>query len=197
MNEEKEEYNIMENELYTVKWLNENYHVNFEKLYKFIYKRLYLFARNFLMDEALADDIVQEVFLGLWNKGKEMREDIPLERYLFISIRNSCVDYHRRLNILDKYQRHLIESEAMVYFPYGEEEAERSIKIRKLLGKLPDMQRQVVELSTWEGLKYKEIAERLNIAEGTVHTHIKRAYKFIKEHWVLLLTFSICVFDIK
>lgn len=63
----------MEHELYTVKWLNENYSAHFEELYKSIYKRLYFFARNFLMDEALADDIVQEVFLGLWNKGKEMQ----------------------------------------------------------------------------------------------------------------------------
>ena len=141
------------------------------------------------MDEALADDIVQEVFLGLWNKGKDMRGDIPLERYLFISTRNLCVDYHRKLNIVDKYQKHLIESEAKVYFPYGEEESERELKVRKLLGELPDMQRQVLELSVMEGLKYKEVAERLNIAEGTVHTHIKRAYKYIKSHLIFLLAF--------
>ena len=179
----------MEHELYTVKWLNENYSAHFEELYKSIYNRLYFFARNFLMDEALADDIVQEVFLGLWNKGKEMREDIPLERYLFISTRNLCVDYHRRLNILDKYQKHLMEAVAMVYFPYGGEETERAVKVRELLDELPDMQRQVLKLSIWEGLKYKEVAERLNIAEGTVHTHIKRAYKYIKSHLVLLLIF--------
>ena len=179
----------MDNELYTVKWLNESYSAHFEKLYKQIYRRLFLFARNFLMDEALADDIVQEVFLGLWNKGKDMRGDIPLERYLFISTRNLCVDYHRKLNIVDKYQKHLIESEAMVYFPYGEEGSERELKVRKLLGELPDMQRQVLELSVMEGLKYKEVAERLNIAEGTVHTHIKRAYKYIKSHLIFLLAF--------
>ena len=55
---------------------------------------------------------------------------------------------------MDKYQKHLIESEAMVYFPYSEEESERELKIRKLLGELPDMQRQVLELSVMEGLKY-------------------------------------------
>ena len=166
----------MDNELYTVKWLNESYSAHFERLYKQIYRRLFIFARNFLMDETLADDIVQEVFLGLWNKGKDMRSDIPLERYLFISTRNLCVDYHRKLNIVDKYQKHLIESE-------------RELKIRKLLGELPDMQRQVLELSVMEGLKYKEVAERLNIAEGTVHTHIKRAYKYIKSHLIFLLAF--------
>jgi len=90
---------------------------------------------------------------------------------------------------VDKYQKHLIESEAMVYFPYGEEESERELKVRKLLGELPDMQRQVLELSVMEGLKYKEVAERLNIAEGTVHTHIKRAYKYIKSHLIFLLAF--------
>ena len=63
--------------MYTVEWLNEDYSEHFEGLYKFMYKRLYLFARNFLMDEALADDVVQEVFMGLWNKGKSMPENIP------------------------------------------------------------------------------------------------------------------------
>ena len=77
----------------------------------------------------------------------------------------------------------------MVYFPYGGEETERAVKVRELLDELPDMQRQVLKLSIWEGLKYKEVAERLNIAEGTVHTHIKRAYKYIKSHLVLLLIF--------
>ena len=95
----------MSDELYTVEWLNEDYSEHFEGLYKFMYKRLYLFARNFLMDEALADDVVQEVFMGLWNKGKSMPENIPLERYLFTSVRNLCVDHHRKLNIIDKYQK--------------------------------------------------------------------------------------------
>ena len=44
----------------TIRWLKENYSEHFERLYKMMYKRLYLFARNFLMDEELADDIVQE-----------------------------------------------------------------------------------------------------------------------------------------
>lgn len=184
----------MSDELYTVEWLNEDYSEHFEGLYKFMYKRLYLFARNFLMDEALADDVVQEVFMGLWNKGKSMPENIPLERYLFTSVRNLCVDHHRKLNIIDKYQKHLVESEAMVYFPYEEEESERERKVKKLLAELPDMQRQVLELSVVEGLKYKEVAERLNIAEGTVHTHIKRAYKYIKTHLAFLLLFLYMIF---
>ncbi|WP_065219152.1 MULTISPECIES: RNA polymerase sigma factor [Butyricimonas] len=184
----------MSDELYTVKWLNENYPVHFEVLYKSMYKRLYILARNFLMDEELADDVIQDVFMGLWNKGKNMPGDIPLERYLFTSVRNLCVDHHRKLNIVDKYQKHLVESEAFVYFPYEEKETEREIKVKKLLSELPDMQRQVLELSVMEGLKYKEVAERLNIAEGTVHTHIKRAYKYIKTHLLFLLLFLYVIF---
>ena len=80
----------MEHELYTVKWLNENYSAHFEELYKSIYKRLYFFARNFLMDEALADDIVQEVFLGLWNKGKRC-EKIFLWNVICLYQRETCV----------------------------------------------------------------------------------------------------------
>lgn len=184
----------MSEELYTIKWLNEDYSVHFECLYKIMYKRLYLFARNFLMDEALADDIVQEVFVGLWKKGKTMIGDIPLERYLFTSVKNLCVDHHRKLHIIDRYQKHLVESEAIVYYPYVEEESEREKKIKMLLAELPDMQRQVLELSILKGLKYREIAVRLNIAEGTVHTHIKRAYKYIKTHLTFLLLFLYLIF---
>ena len=137
----------------TIRWLKENYSEHFERLYKMMYKRLYLFARNFLMDEELADDIVQEVFVGLWTKGKMMKLDIPLERYLFTSVR-----------------------------------------MKRVFAELPDMQRQVLVLSVVEGLKYREVAERLKISEGTVHTHIKRAYKYIKEHLLSLLLFVLLVF---
>ena len=68
----------MSDELYTVEWLNEDYSEHFEGLYKFMYKRLYLFARNFLMDEALADDVVQEVFMGLWYAGKYSTGTLPV-----------------------------------------------------------------------------------------------------------------------
>ena len=179
----------MSEKLYTIKWLKEDYSTHFECLYSIMYKRLYLFARNFLMDETLADDIVQDVFVNLWKKGKTMLGDISLERYLFTSVKNLCVDYHRKLNIVDRYLKHLAESEVISYYPYIAEESEKEIKMRKVLAKLPDMQRQVLELSVLDGLKYKEIAERLNIAEGTVHTHMKRAYKFIKINLVFGLLF--------
>ncbi|MBS7196652.1 MAG: RNA polymerase sigma-70 factor [Bacteroidales bacterium] len=171
----------------TIGWLKESYSEHFERLYKMMYRRLYLFARNFLMDEGLADDIVQEVFVGLWAKGKTMKSDIPLERYLFTSVRNLCIDYHRKLNIVDRYQRHLLETEIFVIFPYEEGFSERELKMKRVFAELSEMQRQVLELSVVEGLKYREVAERLKISEGTVHTHIKRAYKYIKEHLFSLL----------
>lgn len=167
---------------YTVGWLNENFSDHFGCLYKHMYKRLFLFARNFLMDEELADDMVQEIFMTLWLKGKGMKKDIPLERYLFTSIRNLCIDHLRKLNIIDKHQKHLLETEAMVCYSFEDDHSERAEKVRKVLAELPEMQRQVLELSVVEGLKYKEVAARLNIAEGTVHTHIKRAYKYFKDH---------------
>lgn len=177
----------------TIGWLKESYPEHFERLYKMMYKRLYLFARNFLMDEELADDIVQEVFVGLWTKGKMMKSDIPLERYLFTSVRNLCIDYHRKLNIVDRYQKHLLETEAFVMFPCEEGESERELRMKRVFAELPEMQRQVLELSVVEGLKYREVAERLKISEGTVHTHIKRAYKYIKEHLFSLLLFVLLI----
>ena len=170
----------MDNERYTIGWLKEDYRKRFEWLYKTMYRQMAVFARNFLRDDDLAEDMVQEVFANLWTKGKEMRDDIVLEPYLQTAIKNLCIDYLRKLNIADKYQQHVLSTEAISYTPEEEEEPERVVKLREAMKELPEMQRQVLELSAVEGLKYKEIAERLNIAEGTVHTHVKRAYKVIK-----------------
>ena len=91
-------------EKYTAGWLKSHYTAHFEVLYKETYKRLYLFASNFLRDEETAGDLVQDVFTGLWEKGKNMRDDIALVPYLQTAIRNLCVDYHRKLQIEDRYQ---------------------------------------------------------------------------------------------
>lgn len=168
-------------EKYTAGWLKSHYTAHFEVLYKETYKRLYLFASNFLRDEETAGDLVQDVFTGLWEKGKNMRDDIALVPYLQTAIRNLCVDYHRKLQIEDRYQQHAQATEAVSY-TLEEEEDGRLARLRELMKELPEMQRQVIELSTEEDLSYKEIAARLKIAEGTVHTHIKRAYKFLKQH---------------
>lgn len=178
----------------TIKWLNEDYSARFECLYKSMYRRLYIYARTFLMDEGLADDVVQEVFMNLWNKGRGMPDKIVLEPYLFTSVKNLCIDYHRKLNIVDRYQKHLQETEALLFYPSEGEASERESKMKKLMAELPEMQRQVLELSVVEGLKYREVAERLDIAEGTVHTHIKRAYKYIKSHLTLLFAFIYLIF---
>ena len=103
----------MDNERYTIGWLKEDYRKRFEWLYKTMYRQMAVFARNFLRDDDLAEDMVQEVFANLWTKGKEMRDDIVLEPYLQTAIKNLCIDYLRKLNIADKYQQHVLSTEAI------------------------------------------------------------------------------------
>lgn len=165
---------------YTIQWLNSDYSRNFEILYKLLFRRLFLFARTFLMDDETAEDIVQDVFMSLWKKSKDLRKDTLLQPYLYASVRNLCIDYHRKLNIQDKYQKHLQTVEALT--GWENESSEKEEKIKKLFAKLPEKQRQVLELSIAKGLKYKEIAQQLGIEEETVHTHIKRAYQFFRKH---------------
>ena len=62
-------------------------------------------------------------------------------------------------------------------------------KVKACLDKLPEQQRRVLELKVFRDMSYREIAETLNISELTVHTHIKRAYKFIRSSLPLLYCF--------
>lgn len=170
---------------YTVAWLKQDYRAHFESLYKQMYKRLYVFARNYLFDEYAAEDIVQEVFTMLWTKGHSLKEDVVLPTYLLASVKNLCLDYHRRLKIEDRYQKHMQETEACLY-EMEEEDTSLLDRVREVTSKLSEMQQKVLELSVEKGLKYKDIAKMLNVSEETVHTHVKRAYNFIRKNLLCL-----------
>lgn len=173
-----------------MKWLLADVEKHFEILYKSLYRRLYLFANHYLMDEQLAEDTVQEVFAQLWHKTSHWKkEDIRLEPYLFRMLKNSCIDYHRRVSIIDRYHKHLSEVQAWIDYPFESDESEQALRVKEIVSALSEMQQKIIRLSVVDGLKYKEIADRLGIAEGTVHTHIKRAYRTIKKRWSMLILF--------
>ena len=161
----------------------------FEVVFNRYYAGLYRFALAYLMNRELAEDVVQEVFCSLWTSSLSIPESTHLKSYLYASVKHACLDYFKHLQVIDINQDKL--TEALIFSGTIEYEDNEDLleKVKACLDKLPEQQRRVLELKVFRDMSYREIAETLNISELTVHTHIKRAYKFIRSSLPLLYCF--------
>lgn len=161
---------------------------SFERLYYSYTPRLCNYAHRFLQDKQMAEDLVQESYVRLWEKyaGKDCDTCIPL---LFMIVRNKCLDHLKHLSLKRSVFSAPIHPEcveSLYSLDFGADDktlyAELEKEIRKVAESLPDRCREVFILSRMEGLKNKEIAQRLGISEKAVEKHITRALKEFKAH---------------
>ena len=161
--------------------------------FRFYYRPLCLYAMHYLHDMNLVEDTVQDCFTKLWEKITDKEKSINLKKplsseksvsnlksYLYVMVRNHCLDLLKKDNLVD-YQT--IPSD-LTDILSDEEAEERSLIEARLwtaIDSLPEKCRQVFLLSKRDGLKYKEIAELLNISKKTVENQISKALKTLKE----------------
>lgn len=141
-------------------------------------------ASEFIKDDFIAETIVGDVILYLWEKRETIEIQSSLRAYLIRAVRNKCLNY-QQLQYVVKETRHpeqidLLDSNGTLIIsdshPLGlllEKELENEIE--KSINALSDECRQVFELSRFEQMRYDEIAEELNISVNTVKYHIKNA----------------------
>lgn len=153
----------------------------FERLFREMTPSLYRFAFTYTMNEELAKDVVQDTFMRLWTMAPSLPDNTNLPAYLYSSVKNSCLNYYKHLQVEDSNRTKL--TEALIYASSLEYEDDSSLidEVRECLQKLPNQQRKVMEMKVFQNMSYKEIAEALGLSEGSIHTHVKRAYKSIRE----------------
>lgn len=152
----------------------------FDIIFNKYYKDLVLFAQNYIEIRAESEDVVQSVFLNLWNHRKTLYINTSLKSYLLKSVRNLCLNQLRHSDIRREYQKYMTEENNILsehdtenYLLYSE----LHNHINSAMKKLPEKQREVFILSRFKGLKYKEISQKLNISERTVEVRISEALK--------------------
>ncbi len=154
-----------------------------EELFNYFYPRLYNFSRAFLKLEEGIDDILQEVFLKIWVNRRNIRSADTFNSYIFTITRNLLLNELRsRLNE-QKTRDKIFKLSVAEEFLLSEqiEYQEMKEKVDQMVATLPERQREVFLLSRKEGLSYKEIATKLDIAEKTVEYHISQAIGVIKK----------------
>ena len=151
----------------------------FEKIYKLYYPKMFAFAKNYISANEDVENIVQDVFLVLWEKKDELELSFTL-------VKNRCLNFLRHKLIEEEYNAQMKEElgfklyalESMEYSYHSEKELQEIIQ--RALDTLPERCREVFIKSRIEGLKYKEISEELGISVNTVENHIVTALKKLR-----------------
>ena len=154
----------------------------FETLYKSYFPSLCLYSYGLIPDEGLVKEIVNDVFLKIWDKRREIDIQYGIKPYMFRCVNNACLDHTRLKKSIRQYQKTDIPDKIRKLADHDEEYIFQQIALKKLeedvtmsIDQLPDRCREIFILSRYELLSYTEISERLNISVNTVKTQISRA----------------------
>jgi RNA polymerase sigma-19 factor, ECF subfamily len=155
----------------------------FETLFKLHFKYLCHFAQQYVMDADSAQDICQKVFINLWEKRAEIDSTKSLKSYLFTSVKNRCLNHIRDQK---KFRSKTLDLDCADFSIIEETDhfavEELQDKIEKALSALPEKCRLVFEMSRFQSMKYREIAEELEVSQKTVEAHMSKAIKHLREH---------------
>ncbi len=145
-------------------------------------KRLYNFAFAYLKTDVDSKDVVQDVFISLWNNRNNLREDTNLEAYLFTVTRNSVISVFRKKISEKEYLKYLRENVILQQSENDEQYDydQLSGRIKELIDQLPPQRKLIFKLSKENGLSNKAIADELNISVKTVEDHMTKARRFLK-----------------
>ena len=164
-----------------------------EKAFRIImdkwYSRLLNFANGYLNNEENAKEVLQDVFLRLWDHRQKLNDNTILNAYLFTLTRNRCIDLIRRERLMlqfrsDKQKEYLrlTENFDALSDPILDDifAEEIQVEINRAITGLPEQCRKVFIMSRSNGLKIREISEALELSEKTVESHLTKALKAIK-----------------
>ena len=153
----------------------------FTELYNQYWKRVYNFCRLYLSNSQDAEEVVQEVFVKLWDLRHAINEDQSFDGFLFIITRNFIFNQHRRQVNEETYRKTVLDALNVYDNPEQELEAnDLNAYIDQLINLMPPRRREIFVLSRYQNLSYKEIAAQLHIAEKTVEHQISEALRFLR-----------------
>ena len=167
----------------------------FEELFRSYFTPLCSFAQKYVNDADEAKDIVHNVFINLWNKRNEITLETSLKSYLFQGVHNRSLNFIRDHKKLVQFDTPQNESELGKYLKSHDhlESSEAEQRINRALDDLPDKCREIFLMNRFDGLKYREIAEKLDISIKTVETQMSRALKTLRERLSDMITVLIIV----
>lgn len=175
--------------------LKNDSHVAFKELFNRYKMKLYYFALSYLNDSTESEEVVQAVFVRLWENRSTLDETMSVKGFIYKSTVNACLNSLKKKAIRNRYlEKEMLSSDEdrdrshdLIFYK------ELKQQIETILATLPPQQQQIFLLSRFEGLTNAEIAERLTLSVRTIENQIYRALKVIKANLNIELFFWICI----
>jgi len=166
-----------------VQRLKENDKPAFELIFNKFSKKLYYFTLSYVRSKAETEEIIQNVFVALWENRDMLSEAFPIRNYLYKITINHIYNYYKHQLVRRRYfEKTILE---------GKDEDQESVQgilsndlgeiVNKIVGELPLRQQVIFRLSRTDGLCHAEIAQRLGLSVRSVENQIYRALKYIRE----------------
>jgi RNA polymerase sigma-70 factor (family 1) len=154
-----------------------------QKLFDIYYEPLLLYCYRLIRDSESAEDIVQDCFVHIWRSRRLENFEGELDRFMFQAIKFRAINYVRDQYRRDRLADNISEENDELPTYFQEEEAGKEIELlHYTISCLPDECRKIFLMACLDDMKYREIAETLNISINTVKTQMKIALRFLREH---------------
>jgi RNA polymerase sigma-70 factor (family 1) len=154
----------------------------YEMLFKEYYKVLTIFANKYIKDIETSKELVQELFVHLYERRETLDINSSLKSYLFRSVHNRCINFINAQKIRDKYAEHVNYTNNIAQNSLEEEVnlSELENALYKAIAELPPKCQAIFKLNRFEGLSNVEIADKLTLSKRTVETQISKALKILR-----------------
>jgi RNA polymerase sigma-70 factor (ECF subfamily) len=155
----------------------------FEQVFKSHFKSLHSYACTIMRDPMPAEEIVQNIFLKLWEKKEEITIKENISVYLYRAVHNESLNYLRHRKVRSAYQSYAMRQHKQTELERPAEkvvEKELEKKLEVALQELPEQCRTIFQLSRYEDLKYREIADKLGLSVKTIENQMGKALKLLR-----------------
>lgn len=154
----------------------------FEEVFKKHFKGLHAYAFTIVKDEMIAEELVQNIFYKIWERPENLSISGSIAAYLYRAVYNESLNHLKHIKVRLKYQSHTLHQ-----MKNETDSATKKIMLKELesrlhkaLKELPEQCRTIFQLSRFEELKYREIAEKLDISPKTVENQMGKALKLLR-----------------
>ncbi|MBN1598836.1 MAG: RNA polymerase sigma-70 factor [Bacteroidales bacterium] len=154
----------------------------YEMLFKEYYQMLTVFANRYIQDLETSKELVQDLFVSLYEKRNSLEINSSLKSYLFRSVHNRCINMINAKKIRDKYAEYVNANMNLSENSLEEEVylSEMQQAIYTAISELPPKCRKIFKMNRFEGLSNNDIAEQLSLSKRTVETQISKALKILR-----------------
>lgn len=154
----------------------------FEDFFRKNFQAASLIAYRYISDHTLAEDIVQESFVSLWEKRSQIYTDQEnLRKYLFVTVRNRAISYWRKIRLKQVELEDSLTEIEMTDHENTDSDEDLAIRIFQATQKLPQKCREIFLLAYTQNMSYQEIADRKSVSKNTVKTQMVIAYRLLRK----------------